>query len=311
MEHRSKKILRYTISIVLIIIVIGIGVSYFLSYHVKPQEIYLVDSENLIEDGGFENFSVSVWDCCPTNSGNASIFASQSNDSFKGKYSLNLTSFNHCSCINKPILNLSNLDIYILSFYYKGNNSRFCNWVSGDNACSPGLKLNSYDNWNKYNTILQFTNLSINSLIHFYADSSGQPVTNLYDDLQVHRLIPISYEDLLDEESFNQDAIEEGATELVDTNQYVILTKKDNIVHNGEYLSDSQSEKGFGYYLVNGKPDITLRFPLTELIIAIILIAVVIRLIFKRSEDEIHEEHARKIRKDIEKRINYSRKEEI
>jgi hypothetical protein len=54
-------------------------------------------------------------------------------------------------------------------------------------------------------------------------------------------------------ESFNQDAIDSGFPEAVEENQYVILTKKDNLIHNGEFLSDSKTESGFAYYLVTGK----------------------------------------------------------
>jgi hypothetical protein len=129
--------------------------------------------------------------------------------------------------------------------------------------------------------------------------------------LQVHRLDPITWEEVLDAESFNQEAIKAGAEEVADINQYIILTKKDNIVHNGEYLSDSPSESGFSYYLVQGMPEITLKFPITELIIVIILVIIIVRLLFKKSDEELQEEQAKKLRKDIESHITYSRKEEI
>jgi hypothetical protein len=60
---------------------------------------------------------------------------------------------------------------------------------------------------------------------------------------------------------------------------------------------------------VAGKPEITLKFPITELIIVIILIVIIIRLVFKKSEEELQEEQAKKLRKDIERHITYSRKE--
>ncbi len=73
----------------------------------------------------------------------------------------------------------------------------------------------------------------------------------LYDDLQVHRLDPISWQEVLDLESQNQDFLD-NAPELAENNSYIILAKKDNIVHNAEFLSDS-SDKTSAYYLVSGE----------------------------------------------------------
>jgi hypothetical protein len=132
---------------------------------------------------------------------------------------------------------------------------------------------------------------------------------NFLSIIQAHRLDPIDWNEVLDAESFNQEAIKAGAEEVADINQYVILTKKDNIVHNGEFLSDSPSESGFSYYLVSGMPEITLKFPITELIIVIILVIIIVRLLFKKSDEELHEEYARKLKKDIEKHIKIERKD--
>jgi hypothetical protein len=62
---------------------------------------------------------------------------------------------------------------------------------------------------------------------------------------------------------------------------------------------------------VAGKPEITLKFPITELIIVIILVIIIVRLLFKKSEEELQEEQAKKLRKDIERHIKFERKEEI
>ncbi|MBR9704868.1 hypothetical protein GOV12_05630 [Candidatus Pacearchaeota archaeon] len=88
--------------------------------------------------------------------------------------------------------------------------------------------------------------------------------------------------------------IETGYGYDTQPNQYVILTRSDNLVKNAEFLSSA--EEGFSYYLIQGTPQITLKFPYTELIIIIILIIIVIRLLFKRSEYELkrvnHSEHS-------------------
>lgn len=279
-----RKKTRYSIAIILIIVMLIIIGSIFFRYNVKPVECYVINSENLIDDGSFENFSQIPGDCCNTNSANSKVFASKSNNVYTGNYSLNLTSESQCACINKPLLNFSNSEYYLLFFYYKGNNPRFCNYVQGDNKCMPEIKFQGNDTWNKYQTILEFTNLSKNSLIHFYADSKGDPVTNLYDDLQVHKLTEISSNGL-----FTPDQ------------QYVIKTNPDNHVNGGEKLNDN------GYYLVVGKPDITLRFPWTEIIILVIIMIIVIRLLFKKQLNELEEDFSHKIRGDIEKTIKMYR----
>jgi hypothetical protein len=133
--------------------------------------------------------------------------------------------------------------------------------------------------------------------------SFGIPGKNQRFFTRIHRLDPIDWNEVLDAESFNQEAINAGASEVAEENQYVILTKKDNIVHNGEYLSDSLTESGFSYYLVSGIPEITLQFPITELVIVIILVIIIVRLLFKKSDEELQEEQAKKLRKDIEKKI--------
>jgi len=53
--------------------------------------------------------------------------------------------------------------------------------------------------------------------------------------------------------------------------------------------------------------EITLKFPITEVIILVIMIVIVIviRLLFKRSEEEIHESISRELRSDVEKAIKF------
>jgi hypothetical protein len=312
MKTSHKKIMRYIYVIIISILILLVAGSYLIRYNVKPNMIYLIDSENLINDSSFENFNQTAGDCCNGLPGNASIFATKSNESYLGNYSLNLTAFNHCACIKISFTNFSISDIYLLNFYYKGDKAKICNWVGGDNKCISSKEYNGSVNWILGNTLFYFTNFSTSASIFFYADSrDGTPVTNLYDDLQVHRLDPLDWDEVLDMESFNQEAIDSGYPEAAEVNQYVILTKKDNLVHNGEFLSDSTTESGFAYYLVTGKPEITLKFPYTEVIIIIILAFIIIRLVFSKTEEERHEDFAKKIRKDIEGKIKFSRKEEI
>ncbi len=302
-----KRKIRYILTTILIFVMIIVITTYILRYHVKPSQIYSIDSENLFNDGGFENFSQKVVDCCNSNSGKPLISASKSTDSYEGNYSLNITSLNHCACINKQIKNFNNLEMYIISFYYKGDNPSSCIWLEGDNLCLNQLPLNKTNQWQLFKLLMSFDSNVTAVMPHFYASSDGtHPVTNLYDDLEVHRLEQISYQDLLDAESFNDDA-RQNAPSLVDNNTYVILTKSDNLVHDAELLSDASSQSGFSYYLVTGIPDITLKFPITELVIILILGFIVIRLLFKRTEDELFEDLSKAIRKDVESRIKFHR----
>ena len=96
-------------------------------------------------------------------------------------------------------------------------------------------------------------------LIYFYADSDGtKTVTNLYDDLQVRKLIEIN-------NNYNYNESEE----------YIIKTKADNHVK-GERISDI--ENGEAYFLIQGEPKVTIKFPITELIIILIMLIIIIRL---------------------------------
>ena len=247
-----------------------------------------LDYINLIEDGSFETLNVSVGDCCTSYElrNEAMINVSRSNDSFHNRYSLNLTSSNHCACINKQIRGFENT-IYLISFYYKGDNPKFCNWVVGDDKCLPVKKLPSANQWTKYEQLLIFTNNSESAYIYFYADSDGtKTVTNLYDDLQVHKLIPMQRNG-----DFNQNET------------YIIKTKADNNV-NGEMISDVVD--GEAYFMVKGEPIVTIKFPWTEVVIIMLMLFVIIRLLFKKQISEFEREiagEAKDIARDIRNEI--------
>jgi hypothetical protein len=238
-----------------------------INYRSEPSEVYKLDSQNLIPDGSFENFNQQVGDCCTTKetAKNAIIFSSKSTDAFDDSFSLNLTASNHCACISKPITNFDNSQKYFMTFYYKGDNPKLCGWTGGDNKCIPYQIFPSTLRWTEYKFLLLPTTNSLSSAIYLYADSyGGQTVTNLYDDLQVHKLIKIS-----------------NSGNFLSSEKYVIKTNPENIVHNGELLDDK------GWYLVTGKPNITLKFPYSEIILMVLMMLVVIRLLLKKDEREV------------------------
>jgi hypothetical protein len=263
-----KKQLNFLITGILIIIILLILGSVILNYNIKPVNIYLINNENLIYDGSFENFNQTVGDCCNGNSGTAVISASKSEDSILETYSLNLTSSNHCACIYDPIINFNKLNKYLLSFYYKGDNPEFCTFVSGDNQCMPKQDLNQSYIWMKDYSILTFSDISKSASIYFYADSDGtKTTTNLYDDLEVHQLMPINSD-------YN----------FQNNESYIIKTKVDNNVK-GKMIG-KEDTNGDAYFLISGKPNVTIKFPWTELIIVIIIMLIIIRLLFKKQEEK-------------------------
>ena len=249
-----------------VILVIG---STALKYTITPGEAYIADAKNLIEDGGFEEFNGTAGDCCKTDVNGSLVYASKCVESIEGSYSLNLTSENQCACINKQIEDFDNEEIYLMSFHYRGNNPRMCNWVTGDNRCLPEIKFAQTDYWTQYKTILTFTNNSERSLIHLYADSrDGKTYTNLYDDLQVRWLIPIDYP---------------SDFEYFDEEEYIFKTKADNNINNAEIISDIDAKTGEAYFIVKGKPQVTIKFPWSEIVIIVIIMLVVVRLMFKEN----------------------------
>ncbi len=260
-QMKIKKSTRYILATILIIIMIIIISSLILRYHVKPREVYYIEKMDHIEDGGFENFnSSSAGDCCNANPNKSLVYASKSKDAIEGEYSLNLTSENQCSCTFKSVQKFDRESQYLLFFYYKGYSPRLCVWAGGDQNCIKNDRLIGSKEWKKYIKIITFTNKSIDSNIVFYADSDGtETTTNLYDDLQFHQLVQM-----------------DTSYTFKPNEQYIIKTDSSNIVHNGDPLNEA------GYYLLTGKPDITLRFPWPELILLLFMMLVVIRLLFKK-----------------------------
>lgn len=257
---KIKKSTRYIFAGILIIAMISIILSIFLRYHVKPTDVFYIEKENLIEDGSFENFNDSAYDCCDNSPGESKVFLSKSEDAFDGKYSINVSSLGHCSCISKKIKKIYSNEKLILSFYYKGDNARLCNWVSKDEKCMPYKQFEMEENWTPYKNMILLSKNSTESRILFYTDSDGEKMfSNLYDDLQVHKVVQM-----------------DNSYIFKDSEDYIITTDLSNIVHNGEPLNNE------GYYLVTGKPDITLKFPWTELVILLFMMLVVIRLLFKK-----------------------------
>lgn len=246
-----------------------------MNYKIIPEQLYKLDKENLISDGGFENFNQVSGDCCNANPSQSKVFASKSEDAYQGIYSLNLTSENQCACINKPLENFNKNQLYFVSFYYKGDKPRICNWVAGDNKCIPDERLKTVSSWTNYKKIISFTNKSDSSSIYFYADSSGTAVTNLYDDLQVYRLIPI-YTD------FETAYKKFYRYPFNSKEQYIIKTDPVNIINSpgAEKLTDD------GYYIVMGEPDVTMKFPWSEVTILLIMMFIIIRLLFTKPSDE-------------------------
>lgn len=264
----SKKLkkVRYLFAFVLFVYLILLSSSLILKYHVTSAEIYKLSNENLIEDGSFEDFNQTAGNCCtnPDIIKDGKVFASQSTDAFLGKYSLNLTSYNQCACINKPFANFINSEKYILSFNYKGDNPRTCLWSQEDKKCLLNENANKSEEWVGFFKIFNFTDKSENVAVYFYTDASGKVKTNLYDDLQVRKLAEIS--ENADFKSYEY---------------YIIKTNTGNKV-NGEIISDAVN--GEAYYLIKGKPDITLKFPWTELVLIIIIMLIITRLVLKKRE---------------------------
>lgn len=245
------------------------------NYQIDPKEVHSINKDNLIPDGGFEDFNKTSGDCCKMDAEIPIVFASKSEDSYEGSYSLNLTSSNRCACTNFPVSETNSLSKYILSFYYKGDNPRMCNWVNDDQKCMPELRYSSSIDWLKDQQIISLTEKSRQSLIYFYADSrDGKTVTNLYDDLRVHKLIPIE----------NPEEYEYNPEE-----EYIFKTKADNKIHDAQMLGDLDAKTGEAYFITKGKPNITIKFPLSEIVIIILIILIIVRLLFKKQF--FHTEH--------------------
>ena len=254
--------LRVLILGVLLIWLIFIFGSIVLNYNISPTEIYKVENENLIEDGSFERFNQTPGDCCVNNHGDGSIFALKSNISVEGKYSLNLISNNHCACISKKINGFYRNEFYFISLYFWGNSPYVC--VSS--KCMPGENINLGNDWKYYNSIFSVNNTDSLS-VFLFANSDGiHKVTNLYDDLQVRKLITIE-----NPREYQYNTEEE----------YIFKAESDNKVK-GEMISDTDAKTGEAYFIVKGIPHVTIKFPWSDVLIVIIIIFVIVRLMFKR-----------------------------
>lgn len=256
--------IKYLIAIIIFIYIIVLSSTLILNYHVKPIEVYKVSTDNLIEDGSFEKFNQTAGDCCNANPNASKVFASKSLDAISGKYSLNLTSYSQCACISKPLINFTNSEKYLLSFYYKGDNPRTCLYTTGDKKCLFNENVNISKEWNKYYKIIKFTENSDNPSVYLYTDANGKLRTNFYDNLQINRLVYLT-----------------SNPQYRDSETYIIKTKTDNLV-NGIKISDNTN--GEAYYLVKGKPIITVQFPYTELVLIIIMMLIMVRLILKKKD---------------------------
>ena len=253
-NNKYKNIINIILIIGIILILTGI----LTSYNVAPKKLYKIEN-NLIEDNSFETFNESAGDCCNSNPEDSKVFAEKSNESTEGNFCLNLTSENQCACIHKPVINFNKENLYFLTFHHKGDNPRFCSWFEGDEKCLPNKKLETTNEWTQQKEMLFPTENTEGILIYFYADSDGtKTVTNLYDDLQVRKLIEIN-------NNYNYNESEE----------YIIKTKADNHV-NGERISDI--ENGEAYFITKGEPKVTIKFPITELITILIMLIIIIRL---------------------------------
>lgn len=278
-----KKIRIVSAGILLIILGIIIT-SIIINYRITANETYLVNYDNLVEDPSFENFNSTVGDCCNGNQGIANISAELSNDSIDLNHSLKLTSYNHCACVSKPMINMTNYQKYYITFYYKGDSPNLCIWSEEDNKCLNTVKLKKSDNWTVYEEVIEPSNKTISPSIFLYASSSGQKVTNLYDGIKVNSLISV-YNDV----------------KFYDDEQYIIKTKKENIVSskcmktdlidNGEEnkcfareIYDDSS--GYSYYLIQGTPIITVKFPINEIIFSVILLLIITRLLWGINKKE-------------------------
>jgi hypothetical protein len=293
-----KKALRYISATLLLTGIVFIMAITYMNYKVIPIEVYKLDTLNNVKDNGFESFDQSPGDCCttPEKAKEARIFAFKSNDAFEGDYSLSLISENHCACVDKPLIQFKEYEKYLVSFYYKGEQPRFCNWVQGDNLCLPEAKLNPSEKWKRYNGLFIVTNKSTSSAVVFYADSDGtKTVTNLYDDLQVRKLISIKPS--LSPDDYKQDQ------------EYVIKTNPTNVVNAicAKQYKDSEGKcpverlSDDGYYLVRGAPQVNLKFPWTELILIIIMMLIIIRLLFRKQVIKAGETFEYELKKGLKK----------
>ncbi|MFA5993117.1 MAG: hypothetical protein WC796_05415 [Candidatus Pacearchaeota archaeon] len=263
MNKNSTKFAKLAIVIILIVYAVVVASTTIIKYHVEPLEAYKINSTNLVDDGSFENFNQTAGDCCNYDSNASKVYATSSNIAFEGTYSLKLYSENQCACIPKQINNWTLDHEYILNFYYKGDNPRICLWSWGLNKCVLEKTLVKESNWTYYGDIFKFPENTTGSHVAFYTDSTGELRTNYYDALEVKQITPMSVKG-----------------PFLDNEKYIIRTNPENKV-NGEKLGDEE-----GWFVIQGKPSITLKIPYTEIIIILIIMLIVARLIFKIDKNE-------------------------
>ena len=262
------RLFRYLLTFVLIVLIVAVIGFLIVNYNMPTREVYTLDETNLISDGSFENFNKTAGDCCNTNPNASRVYAFKSEDSIIGSYSLNLTSEYQCACSSFPVVNFDKYAKYLLSFYYKGDNPKFCNWANGKNKCLPVKFVNPNEEWTRYNEILLFDEQSLSSSIYLYADSrDGKTHTNLYDALEFHKLIPIE-----NPKDYKYNPEEE----------YIFKTKTNNNIHNAEMISEIDKKTAEAYYITKGKPNITIKFPWSEVVIVTVMLLIVVRLLFKK-----------------------------
>jgi len=129
-------------------------------------------------DYSFENATWGkVGDCCSGRPDMAIVSASLSNDSSDGITSLDLTSENHCACVNRKVATEYNAN-YEISFDYKhisGDNPRFCLWRHDLRKCSPEHRLEPFSKWTKYTFEINTPNVE-------------KRTTNLYDNVVLEKV---------------------------------------------------------------------------------------------------------------------------
>lgn len=243
-----------------VVIVLSIFLFFFLSAFThsnngtsKSVEAYTVHS---IQKVSFEEFNESAGDCCNRNPNASKVFALRSEVAHEGAFSLMLVSLNQCACASVLLNNFSTTDSYLVSFYYKGENPRYCSWFYGDDKCNTHAHMNSSEDWLQFTSIETPSEKTTNIRLFFYADSNGSfKAVNYYDNLEVFRLEPFNSSQLFSENE-----------------SYVIEIDQNHYIKNGEIIQDNT-------YFVKGIPNIKRKIPETQIFL-ISLIFVVVALIF-------------------------------
>ena len=137
---------------------------------------------------------------CPNAPGGSCQFTlTRSTDAIQGKYSLNLTGRNACSCSAQRVHYFEVGKKYKISFWYKHVEGpdcpRYCVWVEGRNVCDPYEALcdaKSKDgNWHYYEKVFTVQPGTTGLVPHFYGGDGDDTKfsTNLYDDIRVVEVV--------------------------------------------------------------------------------------------------------------------------